>query len=1118
LDIATWLRRLGLEQYERAFEEGDIDVDVLPDLTDADLALLGVSLGHRKKLLRAIARLRPEAVAGEGAPPASGLTAQRLSEAPGGERRQLTVLFCDLVGSTELTARTDPEDIAEIIRAYQTCCLDVIRRWEGHLGRYLGDGVLAYFGYPKAHEDDAERAVRAGLELVQAVSALSVSNTALSARVGIATGLVMAEELTGNTRDRDVFGTTPNLAARMQSLAAPGTVVISQSTRRLLGNAFSLTSLGVQSVKGFREPEQTWRVDRIRPGVAGRFEARSAGNLTPFTGRDEELRRLRHLWQLAKDGQGQVALLCGEAGIGKSRIIRALEEDLGDERYTRLRFQCSPYHVTSAWYPVIGQIEQSAGFTDEDDAAARIEKLEALLDRSGQDTDAASPLFASLLSIDAGSRYPPLGLTPQRRKARTIEALVAWLETLAARRPVLLVLEDAHWIDPTTMELFDLSIGPLGGLPVLAVVTFRPDLVSGWSDRSHVSLLHLTRLDRDQAQSMIGRLTEGEPLPAQVAGQIVSKADGVPLFIEELTKAVLETGLATEAVDGLMPGGLTVGIPTTLQDSLMARLDRLAPVKEVAQTGAVIGREFSYDVLARVSPLTEAALRDALHQLTEAEIIYEGDTTPRTSYAFKHALVRDAAYDSLLRPRRQMLHARVAQVLEEEFPAKVASEPELLAQHYAGAGLTERSIEYWIKAGRRAIERSALIEAVQHLTFGLSLLQSLPEGEHRDRKELALQSALGPALLVSKGYAAPEVETAFTRMRGLCGRLGNRRELFLALRGLWAFRFVRAELRAAMELAQELVQIAEVEHDDAFRLEAARAFGMTRLYLGDFESAALHLQRGFSLYDPEQHHAHAFRYGNDPGVVCLSYGAKALWSLGRIAEAAGCSKEALQLAHRLKHPFSEAQAEALAAMLAQHSRDLAAVLAHAESAISASTHYSFPYWLAIGTLLGGWAKIQGGGSSKDLEEIERGIAAYRSTGARLAVPWFLALQAEAHGRLGDIERGFALLAEAEALADQTGEHFYMAETHRLRGELLLLRDRSAAAEAEAVLRRALEIARHQQAKSWELRAVVSLGRLLAARGRREDALALLGPVIAWFGSGPVGVDLREARGLLAGLS
>jgi class 3 adenylate cyclase/predicted ATPase len=1102
VDIATWLRELGFEQYERAFTEGDIDVDVLPDLTDADLTLLGVSVGHRKKLLKAIDRLRLETGA---------------REVSGGDRRQLTVLFCDLVGSTELTAHADPEDMADIIRAYQSCCLDVIRRWDGHLGRYLGDGVLAYFGYPLAHEDDAERAVRAGLELVRAVSALPVPDAVLTARVGIATGIVMAEELTGDARDRDVFGTTPNLAARMQSLAAPGTVVVSESTRRLLGNAFRLTSLGLQPVKGFAAPFETWRVEGIRPGMAGRFEARSSGRLTPLTGRDKELTQLGRLWRQARDGQGHVTLLCGEAGIGKSRIVRALEEELSGERYTPLRYQCSPYHVSSAWYPVVSQIEQAAGFTDEDDAAARLGKLEALLGRSGNGA-AVGPLFASLLSIDASGRYPPLNLTPQQRKARTIEALLGQLDALAARRPVLLVLEDAHWIDPTSKELFDLAIGHLGHLPILVVVTFRPDFTSGWSSLPRVSLLNLVRLDRNAAGRMIGRLTGGRPLPAQIVEQIVAKADGVPLFIEELTKAVLESGIAAEGGDELALTGLPMGIPSTLQDSLMARLDRLAPVKEVAQTGAVIGREFSYEILARVSPLAEPALQDALRQLADADLIHQRGVPPRASYMFKHALVRDAAYDSLLRARRQMLHARVARALEQELPAKVQSEPELLAQHYAGAGLTGRSIDYWIKAGRRATERSALVEAVQHLRLGLDLLRSLPAGAHRDRTELALQSALGPALLVSRGYAAAEVETAFTRMRSLCQRVGDRSELFLALRGLWAFRFVRAELRTAMELARELIQIAEEERDTAFRLEADRAFGMTKLYLGEFETASIHLGRAVALYDPEQHHAHAFRYGNDPGVVCLSYGAKALWSLGRTGEAEASSKEALQLAHRLKHPFSETQAEALAAMLAQHARDLTAVLAHVGTVIPASIRYSFPYWLAIGTLLGGWARIQQGSSRDDLEEIERGIAAYRSTGAAIAVPWFLSLLADAHGRTGDIDRGFALLAESETLADHTGELYYLAETHRLRGDLLLARSEDAAGEAEAAFRHSLEIAHRQQARSWELRTAVSLGRLLAGGGRRTEALELLAPVCRWFGPEARGADLREARDLLARLS
>ena len=1123
MDIGVWLRELGLERYERAFREGDIDAEVLPDLTEADLEELGVSLGHRKKLLKAIARLgRPSDAPPANAPPETAPVPRRRREAGHrGERRHLTVLFCDLADSTELAARLDPEDMAEVLRAYHACCLDVITRWEGHLARFIGDGVLAFFGYPQAHEDDAERAVHAGLELVQAVRALAtVPGTALRARVGIATGLVMAGALTGDARDDDVIGDTPNLAARLQTLAAPATVVISHGTRRLLGGTFTLASLGQQQLKGFAEPVEVWRADGVRHRIGGRFEARSIGQLTPFTGREKEIALLLRRWQRAKAGRGQVVLLCGEAGIGKSRIVRALQERLAAERYTALHYHCSPYYVTSAWHPVINQLERAAGFQDQDDATARVDKLEALLSLSAGDVGAVAPLFASLLSIDTGERYPPLNLTPQQTKARTIEVLHAQLEALAAQSPVLVTLEDAHWIDATTKELFDSSIGRLRCLPVLVVVTFRPYFATSWESQPHVSLLTLARLDRHRAAAMISGLTEHKELPAELVEQIVSKADGVPLFLEELTKAVLESGIVAEAEDGYALTGLplTVGIPSTLQDSLMARLDRLAAVKEVAQIGAVIGREFPYDLLAKAAHLDQAELQRALRQLTASELIFKREGLPGPSYCFKHALVRDAAYDSLLRSRRQVLHARVARVLEQDFPARVEFQPELLAQHYAGAGMAERAIDCWIKAGRRAIERSALVEAAQHLTFGLRLLQQLPLGEDRDRRELAIQSALGPALLVSRGYAAAEVETAFARMRELCERLGDRRELFLALRGLWAFRFVRAELHTATEVATELLQIAEEENDVAFRLEAHRAFGMTMLYLGDFESTRIHLGQGASLYDPEQHHAHAFRYGNDPGVVCLSYGAKALWCLGRTSEAAARSEEALQLAHRLKHPFSQTQAHTLAAMLCQHARELGSVVMRAEVAISSSAEYSFPYWHAIGMILRGWARVQQGTAGDALDEIQRGLTDYRATGATLAVPWFLALEAEARGRAKDIERGLALLAEAETLAENTGETYYLAEICRLRGELVWARGLDKADDAEAAFRRSLEIACRQKAKSWELRTSTSLSRILAAAGRRKEALDVLGPICTSFADTPAGADLREARMLLATLT
>jgi class 3 adenylate cyclase len=766
MDVSTWLRELGLAGYAQAFRANDIDADVLRRLTADDLIALGISsIGHRRKLLDAIAELpRPD----------SG--ALREPEAPrAAERRQLTVLFCDLVGSTELAARLDPEDMSRVIRAYQECCAAVVERWGGHVAKYMGDGVLAYFGWPVAHEDDAERAVRAGLALGQALTRVTTPAVEpLAARVGIATGLVVVGEMIGEgaAREEAVVGETPNLAARLQALAEPGGVVISQATRRLVGGLFELDDLGSQQLKAFVELLAAWRV--AGEGRAeGRFEARHAGGLTPLVGREHELDLLFDRWQQASEGEGQVVLLSGEPGIGKSRLVRALRERLGDALYTTLSHLCSPFYQTSALHPVIDLLERAAGFTRDDPPARKLDKLEALLARGTNDVAAAAPLIAALLSLPTGDRYPPLDLAPERQKHEILNALLVQLTGLAAERPVLALYEDVQWADPSTLELLERVIERVQRLPVLVLVTFRPEFVPPWRGRAHLTALSLNRLNRRRGAAMVAELT-GKALPAEVLEQILLKTDGVPLFVEELTKAVLELGLLRDAGDRYVLGGPLppLAIPPTLQDSLVARLDRLAPVKEVAQVAACIGREFGYELLAAVLPLDSTALHDALHALAQAELVFGEGTPPHANYLFKHALVRDAAYESLLKSRRQALHARIAGALEERFPDIASAQPELVAHHCTAAGLTEKAVEYWSKAGQSAIERSAMAEAVVQLKKGLELLAGLPADSTGGRRELDLQVALGVALMAAEGWGSREAVGAYARARELSEQSG----------------------------------------------------------------------------------------------------------------------------------------------------------------------------------------------------------------------------------------------------------------------------------------------------------------------------------------------------------
>jgi class 3 adenylate cyclase len=874
VDIAAWLQDLGLERYLEAFRANDVDADVLRTLSAEDLKELGVaSLGHRKKLLEAIATLAEPAermVAGAVDAPAAMPRAA--------ERRQLTVLFCDLVGSTALSGELDPEEMGAVIRAYQNAVAGETLRFEGHVAKFMGDGVLTYFGWPKAHEDDAERAVRSGLALVRAVAGLTAAGQPLAARIGIATGLVVVGELVGEgeAQERAVVGETPNLAARLQALADPGSVVISQATRRLVGRLFELTDLGPTRLKGFAEPLAAFRVEG-ESRAEGRFEALHGERLTPLIGREHELAMLLERWAWAKEGDGQVVLIAGKAGIGKSRLLRALREQLAGEPHIALRHFCSPYHTNSALHPVITQLERAAGFAADDEAGDKLVKLEALLRRATGELDEAVPLISALLGVAIDGRYPAPNLSPQRQKQRTLEVLIEQLAGLARTQPVVELYEDVHWVDPSTLELLDLEVGRVRRLPVLVVLTYRPEFSPSWSGQAHVTALTMNRLGRRQGALLVERLTAGKPLPAEVLDQIVAKTDGVPLFVEELTKTVLESGLLEDKGDcyelsGPLP---PLAIPTTLHDSLMARLDRLAPVKEVAQTAAVIGREFSHDLLAAVSPLPEDQLGEALDQLVLSELIFRRGTPPHATYSFKHVLVRDAAYESLLKSTRQALHSRVAAILQRKHP-----EPELLGHHLAEAGAHEAAMRAYRSAGELAFERSANAEATAHLRRALGLLALATSISDRHREEIQLQLALGKAIIAAEGYAASQAWTAFERARILCDREGDTAQRFTALIGCFLFHLNRAEFDAAHKIAAEMEQLARAADDFPATICALRSLSVCAIYTGKFALGRQYAEQMLGLVDQKERIDFAFTYGIDPVMACLTWLAIDLLALG----------------------------------------------------------------------------------------------------------------------------------------------------------------------------------------------------------------------------------------------
>ena len=882
--------------------------------------------------------------------------------APQAERRQLTVMFCDLVDSTALSSQLDPEDLREVVRAYQASCAEVIQRFDGHTAQLLGDGLLVYFGYPQAHEDDAQRAVRTGLGIVEALGTLNTrleqeQGLRLAVRVGMHTGLVVVGTMGGGDRQEQLaLGETPNVAARVQGLAAPDTVVMSEATARLVQGYFTWQDLGPHALRGVAVPLQLYRVLQ-ESDAQSRLDVAIVRGLTPLVGREAEVALLLERWDQVKDGLGQVLLLSGEAGIGKSRLVQVLKDRVAGESATRIEYRCLSYYQHSALYPVIAHLQRALAWREEDAPAEKLRKLEGALTPYPLPLAAVVPLFAVLLSIPLTAQYPPLHLTPQKQRQKTLEALLAWLLAAAAQQPVLLIVEDLHWVDPSTLEFLSVVVNQGPTARLCSLFTVRPEFIVPWTNRAHLTPMALSRLSPSQAETLVERVAGGKALPGEVQRQIVAKTDGVPLAVEELTKMVLESGLLREQADHYALTGTVppLAIPATLHDSLMARLDRLASVKAVAQLGATIGRTFPYALLHAVAPLEEATLQTGLRQLVEAELLYQRGVPPQATYLFKHALIQEAAYQSLLRSTRQQYHQRIAQVLAERFPAIAETQPELLAHHFTEAGLSGQAVDYWQRAGERASQRSANVEAIAHLTKGLKVLETLPEIPERTQQELHLQTTLGPALMATKGYTTPEVEQAYTRARELCRQLGETPQLFPALRGLWLFYIARAELQMARELGEQLLALAQSVQAPALLLIGHDALGVSLFYLGELAPAQAHLEQEITLYDPQQHRSLAFLYGQDPGVVCLSYAASALWLLGYPDQALKRSHEALTLAHELSHPFSQALALNFAALLHQDRREGQAAQERAEAVIALSHEQGFPFRVAWGTILRGWA-------------------------------------------------------------------------------------------------------------------------------------------------------------------
>ncbi len=1107
-NLRDWLDGLGLGRYADAFEENELDLDLVADLSDADLIDLGVSaMGHRKKLLRAIAALRsPTAPTQEDATAAPAPS----PSAPQAERRQLTVMFVDLVGSTALSGRLDPEEMREVILRYQNAVAGVVTRFEGHVAKYMGDGVLAYFGYPTAHEDDAERAARAGLAIVQAVADTGASvGEPLTVRVGIATGLVVVGDLVGEgaAQEEAVVGETPNLAARLQGLAEPGQVVLAKGTRRLLGDLFELDDLGQQALKGIAQPVAAFAIVAER-AVENRFEARQAGGIPAMVGRDQELSLLLERWRQAVAGEGQLVLLTGEAGIGKSRLTRGLIDAVADDDHVRINYQCSPYHTDSALYPVIQQLTRAAGVGEADTPDAMLDKLERILGQAVADPARDAPIIATLLGLEGEPRYGALALTPQRLRMRTLEALSDQLIGLAGQQPVLVVLEDAHWIDPTTLELIDQSLDRIAGGRILTLVTARPVFQHGFGGHPIVTRLALNRLGREQTAAIVAKFTGGKALPGELMEEIAAKTDGIPLFVEELAKTVLESGALRETDDAyVLDQPLeALAIPTSLHDSLMARLDRMQPVKEVAQTAACIGREFDYGVMLAVLPPAEA-LGEALDRLTEAELIFRRGVPPHATYMFKHALVRDAAYESLLKSKRQRLHARILATLEE-----AEALPEILALHAREAGLTERAIGFYQQAGEQALARPAFTEAIAHFRQAIQLTKAMNGQSHWAERELALQILLGQACLGRFGYAAAETAAEFRRARALVDNLGETPLWFPAYYGNWVGHYTRAELPDAKRIACEMLDAAVRKSDKDAVMIANRLLGSTEMVMGDLGAAHDHLVNALEHYDPGRHRALASRIGQEPGVTIHCYLAIAHWQLGFPDRAREHAAQALSIARELQHPLTLAYALGHIAILAHFVRDgtWTGTLGHENLEYSKETGIRF--WEGDSQAMMASALNNAGRHEDALTAVELGVSVWQETSTGVFYPLVLSFQVDALVALGRFDEAEVVLREIDGRIEATAERWIESDIHRIEGDLRLAQGE--ADEAAACYHRALEIAREQEARSFELRATTALARMWADNGERGMASDLLAPVYGWFTEGFDTPDLKETKALL----
>ena len=1018
-----------------------------------------------------------------------------------GERRQVTVVFSDVVGSTELSAQLDPEDWHSILSRYHQTAASVVKRFEGHVQQYLGDGILILFGYPQARENDAERAVRAGLALLEEIQTLNAAlekefSKRIAVRIGIHTGEVMIRQEGGDSGN--IFGETPNLAARVQTAAAPDSVCISAATQRLVAGFFIVDDLGQHILRGFPDPVQLFKVERPS-GVRSRLHATAVNSLTPFMGREDERNLLMSRWAQVQKGHGQLVMITGEAGIGKSRLLRQFKQDVGGVPHTWIEGESSPYEQDTPFAPTIDLIENAFEWTAEATADKKIADLENSFSLVGMDTTKSVPLVASLLGIPVPpGKYPPILLSPEQQRVQLLQSLVDWVIGTSRAQPTILVVEDLHFSDPSTLEEFVMLGEQVEHSAVMLLFTARPRFIPPWPTRPFHSLITLSRLDHENVREMIGNLL-GTLVPPDILQSLAERTDGNPLFAEELSQSMAGArSIADKASQ----------IPSTLQDLLMARLDFLGPHKEIAQIGSVLGRAFPYSLLAAIAGQSEESLQDELEQLTASGLVFRDESSGDVIYTFKHALVQEAAYGSLLKSRRRELHRAVSDALNKKFPEVAKQRPELVAHHLTEAGDAEKAIEAWQTAGDFAQARAAIAEAHHHFNKALSLLQALPDTPERAQLELPLVLSMGRIYAMIKGLGAVEVVQSYQRAREIATQLGDSPQFFFILIGLWSTANTHSDMKASQELVDELLRIAERDSIPMYLTWAYFAKALTDYELGHFSEVGESIEKMLQNYKAEEHTWAPF----DPKVTSLNHAALALWHTGRIDQAQKTLEENFEAARALNSPPNMAMAHLAGCSLFIYLRDPQALLEHAEAMLAIATENQLPSFLAWGTMYRGIAHAFLQNIDEGIAEINKGLADYLASGTHSSLGQYLSLLAEAHSRAGQYEQALQTIEDAFGAAPEEQMHF--PELYRVRADIQLLQPNPNLQDAEQGYRDSIAASQKYQTLTQELRAVTRLGRLLQSCGRSLEARELLAPLYAKFSEGLDTLDLVEAKTLL----